>query len=59
MNTVSCPCFKVFSKLPLEIDGQFTQTNKKQAHVLHFKNKFIILFYNFNMYFIICIFTPF
>jgi len=29
---------KVFSKLPLEIGGQFTQTNKKQPHVLHFKN---------------------
>jgi len=24
---------KVFSKLPLEIGGQFTQTNKKQPHV--------------------------
>jgi len=37
---------KVFSKLPLEIGGQFTQTNKKQPHVLHFKNNiyyFIIL----------------
>jgi len=29
---------KVFSKLHLEIGGQFTQTNKKQPHVLHFKN---------------------
>jgi len=52
--------------LPLKIDGQFTQTNKNQPRVIHYKNNFfffektfIMLFYNFSMYFIIYIFTPF
>jgi len=33
----------VFSKLPLKIGGQFTQTNKKQPHVIHFKNNIYYL----------------
>ena len=53
--------------MPLKIGGQFTQTNKNQLRVIHYKNNFffffektfIILFYNFSMYFIIYIFTPF
>jgi len=53
--------------MPLKIGGQFTQTNKNQPRVIHYKNNFffffektfIILFYNFSMYFIIYIFTPF
>ena len=49
----------VFSKLPLEIGGNLPKPIKNNHMSSILKITFIILFYNFNMYFIICIFTPF